>query len=146
MAWGQRGFTLIELMVVVAVVAILAGVALPAYGDYVRRGQLPEAFTSMSNFRVRFEQYYQDNRAYGVGANCLGLDWSSNAIRTGRNFTFGCALTGGTQGFTITATGNAGTRAVGHVYTVTHANAQATTSFRGAAVAKACWVVRGNEC
>ena len=142
----QRGFTLIEVMIVVAIVAILAAVALPAYGDYIRRSQLPEAFTSMSNFRVRFEQYFQDNRAYGVGTNCLGLNWSANAIRTGRNFTFSCAMTNGTQGFTVAATGNSGTRASGHVYTVTHTNAQATTTFKGAAVTKACWAVRGDEC
>jgi type IV pilus assembly protein PilE len=142
-----RGFTLIEVMITVAIVAILAAIALPAYGDYLRRGQLPEAFTTMSNLRVRFEQYYQDNRAYGVGTNCLGLDWSSNAIRTGRNFTFSCALTGGTQGFTITATGNAGTRADGHVYTVAHDNAQTTTTFKGVAVSgRNCWLVRGSEC
>ena len=64
-AWG---FTLIELMIVIAVVAILAAVALPAYGDYLRRGQLPEAFTNLADLRVKMEQYYQDNRSYGAAA------------------------------------------------------------------------------
>lgn len=143
---AQRGFTLIELMITVAIVAILAAVALPAYGDYVRRGQLPEGQSTLSSLRVRFEQYFQDNRAYGVGTDCVGLNWTTNNIRLGRNFTFGCALTNGTQGYSLTATGNAGTRAAGHVYTVTHDNVQATTVFKGVADGRACWLVRGNEC
>ncbi len=70
----QRGFTLIELMIIVAIVSILAAVALPAYGDYVRRGQLPEAFAGMSDLRVKMEQYYQDNRNYGTnGGNCADV-------------------------------------------------------------------------
>ena len=71
---SQGGFTLIEVMIVVAIVAILAAVALPAYGDYVRRGQLPEAFSGMADLRVKLEQYYQDNRSYGTsGGNCASV-------------------------------------------------------------------------
>lgn len=55
-------------MVAVAIVAILAGTALPAYTDYVRRGQLPDAFSALADYRVKMEQYYQDRRNYGTAA------------------------------------------------------------------------------
>ena len=119
-----RGFTLIEVMITVAIVAILAAVALPTYADYVRRGLLPEAFTALSDFRVKMEQYYQDNRAYGT-TNCAdvasGPTWASatpTLTYTGaKYFTYACALTAGGQGYILTATGSSG-RAVGHVYTI----------------------------
>lgn len=148
---SQRGFTLIELMITVAIVAILAAVALPAYGDYVRRGQLPEAFAGMSDLRVKMEQYYQDNRNYG-GTNCADSTPPSWAAGTptltysgAQFFTFTCAVTNGGQGYTLTATGNSG-RATGHVYTLTHANARATTLFKNTSVSASCWLTRGNEC
>ena len=151
MSRGIRGFTLIELMITVAIIAILAGVALPSYVDYVRRGQLPEAFAGLSDFRVKMEQYYQDNRNYGT-ANCVDANtpsWGTNTptltYAGQENFTFTCALTNSGQGYTLTATGSAA-RAVGHTYTLNHANARATTAFKGASSAKACWLVKGSEC
>jgi type IV pilus assembly protein PilE len=148
---AQRGFTLIELMITVAIVAILAAVALPAYGDYVRRGQLPEAFAGMSDLRVKMEQYYQDNRNYGA-AQCADSgppSWSDGAgaltYSGSQFFTFACARTNGGQGYTITATGSTG-RAVGHTYTITHANVRATTLFKGDVVTAGCWMSKGGEC
>lgn len=150
-AWPQRGFTLVELMVVVAVVAILAGVAMPSYFDYVRRGQLPEAQAALSDFRVKMEQYYQDNRNYGAG-NCADVgppNWSAGtgALNYGaaQFFTYGCALTGGGQGYTVIATGSSG-RAVGHAYTINHNNARTTTVFKGVVATRSCWVIKGSEC
>ena len=147
----MRGFTLIEVMIVVAIVAILAGVALPSYFDYARRGQLPEAQAALSDFRVKMEQYYQDNRNSG-GAKCADVSSPTWATSTptltygaAQFFGYGCALTNAGQGFTITATGNAG-RAVGHAYTINHSNARTTTQFKGSAVTKSCWVIRGSEC
>src|SRR5262252_747950 len=58
------GFTLIEVMITVAVIAILAAVALPSYLDYVTRGNLVEARSNLSDMRTRLEQYFLDNRAY----------------------------------------------------------------------------------
>ena len=143
-------------MIVVAVVAILAAVALPAYSDYLRRGLLPEAFTNLSDLRVKMEQYYQDNRNYGETGNTVCANtatnppsWNGFAPNGARYFSYGCALNGsagtGNQGYTLTATGSAG-RAIGHTYTITQDNLQRTTVFKGAVVAKACWLTRGSEC
>lgn len=150
-ARALRGFTLIELMIVVAIVAILAGVAMPSYFDYVRRGQLPEAQAALSDFRVKMEQYYQDNRNYG-GGQCADVGPPSWSAGTGtlnygaaQFFTYGCALTGGGQGYTVTATGSGG-RAVGHAYTINQNNARTTTQFKGVSGTRNCWVIKGSEC
>ena len=59
----SRGFTLIEIMIVVAIVAILSAIALPSYSDYVLRSKLPEAFSALSDQRIRLEQYYQGQQS-----------------------------------------------------------------------------------
>ena len=63
----NRGFTLIELMIVVAVIAILSAIAIPAYTQYVARSKLTEAFSGLSGMAVAAQQYYQDNRTYLAG-------------------------------------------------------------------------------
>lgn len=153
---GPRGFTLIEVMITVAIVAILAAVALPSYNDYIRRGQLPEAFAGMADLRVKMEQYYQDNRQYGTsGGNCADVATPTWAAGTptltyagAQFFVFTCAVTNAGQGYTITATGNAGTRADGHVYRINHANQRFTATFKGNALSpeSGCWLTKGGEC
>eukprot|EP01136_Pigoraptor_vietnamica_P004518 Opistho-1_new@34909 len=142
------GFTLIEVMITVAIVGILAAVALPAYKDYLRRGQLPESFTGLADFRIKMEQYYQDNRKYGSSACADGSNapsWNTFKPTGATYFTFSCSLSNAGQGYKITATGGTG-QATGHVYTLDHNNAKATTTFKGAASSKACWLVKGDEC
>src|SRR2546423_8505483 len=62
-----RGFTLIEVLIVVAIVGVLAAIALPNYSDYVKRGKIIEATQRLSEARVKMEQFFLDNRKYTGG-------------------------------------------------------------------------------
>lgn len=147
----HHGFSLIELMIVVAIVGILTTVAYPGYQDYVRRSALQEAFSDMADMRVKLELFYQSNEHFGTDGQAIpcGHDGVANRVNfapTDSRFTYTCALTGGgNQGYLITATG-ATSAAVGHTFTVDTTNTKATTSFKGSVVAKPCWLVRGTEC
>lgn len=88
----QAGFTLIELMIVVAIIAILAAVALPAYQDYLIRAQVAEGFSLTSGAKVAVEEYHwatgvapTDNTAAGLetAANIRGRYVSSVAVGDG---------------------------------------------------------------
>ena len=139
-----RGFTIIELLIVIAIVSILAAVALPAYNDYVQRGKITEAFTGLAEFRVRMEQFYQDNRRYdGAGLNGCGA-----ASPNSKYFTFACAPGAApAQTYTVTATGIATQGLTNFVYTLDEKNVRATTTlgtgWNGAPNA-ACWVRRND--
>ena len=117
-----KGFTLVEAMVVMAVLGILSAIAIPNYSRYVTRGNLVEAGNALAEYRVRMEQFYQDNRTYqNVGGAC------GQAVPVGlNNFGVGCVIAAGGQAFTATATGSGTTN--GFVYTINQANVRATTA------------------
>ncbi|HYC45011.1 MAG TPA: type IV pilin protein [Burkholderiales bacterium] len=139
----SKGFTLIEILVAIVVVAILAAVALPSYRDYILRGKIAEATSNLADMRVKMEQYFQDNRTY-VGACAAGTVAPLPAGT--RYFTFTCpALTA--TAFTLRATGVAAQGMGGFVYTVNEQNVQASTISGAAATAgfasnAACWVTK----
>lgn len=138
----HNGFTVIELMIVVVIVAILAAVALPGYRDYILRGKLVDAHNALSDFRVRQEQFYQDNRRYD-GA---GLGGCGATAPTSKYFTFTCAPAAApAQTYVATATGVAAEGMSGFAYTINEANARATTvtapaTTNGWSSNGACWI------
>jgi type IV pilus assembly protein PilE len=140
-----RGFTLIEVMITIAIVAILASVALPSYRDYVIRGRLVDATNALSATRARMEQFYQDNRTY-VGGPCA-------TSQTVKDFTVVCDATAPAAAptattYTIRATGSASTN--GFAFSINQDATQQTTSWPsswGTAPSGNCWAVRkGDTC
>ena len=70
----QKGFTLIELMIVVAIIGILAAVALPAYQDYTIRAKMSEVILAMSACRTSITEVYQSGPTTAPGANGWGCE------------------------------------------------------------------------
>lgn len=141
-----RGFTLIELMITVAVIAILAAIAVPSYQDYVLRGRLVDSTNALSALRARMEQYYQDNRTYESVDKTIVSPCASSS--TAGTFTITCPTLTATT-YLLTATGGASTD--GFVYTLDQNGNQATTGLpsKWGTVPKgnACWIMRkGDAC
>jgi len=148
----QGGFTLIELMAVVAVIGILSAVALPSYRDYVLRGKLTDAQTQLSATRARLEQYYQDNRSYPpqCGGTAAGLP-AFPLPATSKYFAVTCAA-GATVGQTylLSAAGQAGGGTAGFTFTIDdqgNRNTTAAPTADGWGTRDGCWVARKpNNC
>ncbi len=152
---SNHGFTLIELMVVITIIAVLTTFAVPAYHDYVIRARITHAVEGLSTKATRMEQCFQDNRTYfrAAGANPATDPEISCAVCTADtssspHFHFSCNATA--NAYTLTATGQ-GTMAP-FVYTINQANAKTTgiTGGRAGWVShnpNNCWVIgKGGAC
>jgi type IV pilus assembly protein PilE len=153
----KKGFTLVELMTTIAVIAILAAIALPQYNDYVTRSKFAEATGNLADLRVKMEQYYADNRRYNgpvavpVAGQCGIPGGNAPTAADARYFTYTCASTNanpiGDQQFVLTAIGVAAQGLGGISFTVNHANAKQSVVTGGSDMANkgyatnlGCWV------
>ncbi len=137
---AHKGFTLIEVMIVVAIVAILAAIALPSYTNYIRRGRIVEAVSGLSGMSVRMEQFFQDQRTY-AGA-CVDDSVAALPAAT-PHFKFKCSNLAATT-FTVTATGKEGPME-DFAYTINQINVRATTAVpSGWTKSTSCWVIKAD--
>jgi type IV pilus assembly protein PilE len=141
----QHGFTLLEVMITVAIVAILAAIALPSYADYVTRSRIVEATNALADYRNRMEKYFLDHRSYvdGGGACAMANDMATvyNA-QPDHYFAMSCPDVTATT-YTLRATG--GGPMTGFVYEVTESNAKSTPgtpSGWNAPNPNNCWALR----
>jgi type IV pilus assembly protein PilE len=153
-----RGFTLLELMIALVVIAVLAAIAVPSYEDYVMRGKIAEAVSNLSNMRVAMEKYYADNHFYNSGAATGTNDPCGVAVPSGANakyFTITCAANSssgpGDQTYVVTATGMLNTNMAGFTYDINESNTRHTTIINttgwNTSGTVDCWIERkGDSC
>lgn len=139
---GSSGFTLLELVVGLSIVAILTAMALPTYREQAQRGRLGEGVAALADARAAMERYYLNQRSY-VGGPC------SSSVTVGL-FTVRCPSTPTATTYTIRATGSGS--AAGAIYTIDHHGDARTTALPtgwGSVPSGGyrCWITRkGDTC
>ncbi|WP_342116169.1 type IV pilin protein [Pseudoduganella sp. OTU4001] len=132
----HAGYTLVEVMAAVSIVAIITAVAMPSYTGYVKRGRLTEAFTGLGAGQTAAEQFWANNRTYS------GFSSSASFPKNGNYFEFTLS-DAGTSGYTLTATGK--DMLTGFAYTIDQNGNRKTTSVpAGWTSSGTCWVDREN--
>lgn len=134
------GFTLIELMVVLAVMAIILAIAIPSYNDYIRRSRRTEAIAGMQNLALLQAKYRSERPGYGAWADIGNDPDTSQPEGIGKHYDWDMVVVAGPPAtFLITATGT-GDQAKDNASGVTCASLTLNNEgVKGPAGKEACW-------
>ena len=100
----SHGFTLIELMIVVAIIGLLAGIAYPQYGQYVIRGKRSEGRAALMDGAARLERFYSDNNRYATATNTIPSDAGISSTTESDYYDMSITIASPFQTYTLTAT------------------------------------------
>lgn len=136
----NSGFTLIELMIAVAIISIIAAIAIPSYNDSVRKTKRTDAKAALAKAATLQERYYTENNGYTNDITDVGGSASEEGYYTLSSDTSACA----SSCFVLTATVNAGgEQALDETcwtFTLDHTGRKASATKAGVANAsKTCW-------
>ena len=133
----SRGFTLMEVMIVVVILGLLAAIAYPSYQDYVIRGNRSAAQSFMLEVASRQERFLLDARAYAADIAALGMSVPSSVSA---NYTITSAPTAGPPpGYTVTATPIGNQLAKDTLCLTLTINATGTKTASGSGGVSQCW-------
>lgn len=135
---SSSGFTLIEILITIAIVAILGAIAMPSYTAYVQRSRVPAGLDALSSYFTRMEQRFQDAGSYASGTDC------AVSLPSATNYTITCSLTGGGTGYLATASGSGPIS--GYAFTINHQGTRTTTAHPKGLPGSNCWSIRGGQC
>jgi type IV pilus assembly protein PilE len=130
----QKGFTLIELMIVVAIIGILVTIVVPSYTDYVKRGKAAEATSTLADLKSRMEQCFQDKKDYS-NPTCTAICATPT---DSQYFTYSCAGPTITS-YTLSAAPVSGKGVDNFAFSVNQDNAK-TSTFDGNT--GNCWLTK----
>ncbi len=142
------GFTLIEVMITVAIVAILAAIALPSYSTFVMRSKIIDATTKLGDLRSDMEKAFMDRRTYLLGGVCASqAKIDGYNADPASNFQFTCAPAATDTTYTLRADGIPAKGMGSFAYTIDQLNGKTTDGVPAALgwakpSPNVCWATR----
>lgn len=141
---AAAGFTLIELMITVAIAAILAAVAYPSYTEHVRKSRRTDAKTALLDLAARQERLFTTQNVYGGTPAALGYAGPAFpvAIQSGSQAYYQLTVVAGNPATTYTATATPVGPQAGDdcgSYTINHLGMQGNTGMRAGVASAQCW-------
>lgn len=133
----KKGFSLLELMIVVAIIGIIAAVALPSYKSYIQRGKATEAVNFLASTSLQMEQRLQDTGGYVCAAPTV----------IGKYFSYTCiSVNDPILGSAYTLTANGTNSMSEYRYTYNEKSDRITTKHPKISAPSPCWLISGTEC
>lgn len=140
MGYKKNGFTLVQILFVIAIIGMISAFAIPAYSSYTRQTELQEAFMKLLDLRTQQDLYWTNDHDYGT------TDCSIGALPTpSKYFTYICNINNSKQGYLITAKGQGGL--LNYNFTIDQSGNRVTIDFPGATgLPASCWMTSPGSC